>query len=178
PEAEDNRPRAVLAPLKVGSLIVSAGALVVGMFLVYNTLSVSVAERRHDIGVLRSLGATRDQVRRLFQGEAIFLGLLGSLVGIPFGLGLARLMLGPVGRMVLESLGTAPMRLPPLADLWPALLTAAGAGVATSVAASLVPALRAAREEPADAVRRVPASAGLSSRAAQLAACLLLAGLG
>jgi putative ABC transport system permease protein len=178
PEMEDNRIREILAPVKVGSLIVSAGALVVGMFLVYNTLSVSVAERRHDIGVLRSLGASRDQVRRLFQGEAIFLGAVGSLLGIPFGLGLAWLMLGPIGRMVLEWLGTAPMRLPPLADLWPSLVIAAGAGVATSVAASLVPALRAAREEPADAVRRVPRSAGLSSRVAQLAACLLLAGLG
>ena len=107
PEAEDNRIREVLAPLKVGTLIVSAGALVVGMFLVYNTLSVNVAERRHDIGVLRSLGATRDQVRRLFQGEAIFLGLLGSLLGIPLGLLMARLLLGPVGRLVVESLGTA-----------------------------------------------------------------------
>jgi putative ABC transport system permease protein len=178
PEAEDNRIREALAPLKVGALIVSAGALVVGMFLVFMVLSVSVAQRRHDIGVLRSVGATRDQVRRLFQGEAVFLGLLGVLIGIPFGLGLAGLLLGPVGRMALESLGTAPMRLPPLADLGPALLTAAVAGVATSVVASLVPALRAAREEPADAVRRVPQSAGLSARAAQLAACLLLAGLG
>src|SRR5207245_10484297 len=112
PEMEDNRIREALAPLKVGSLIVSAGALVVGMFLVFNTLSVSVAERRHDIGVLRSVGATRDQVRRLFQGEAIFLGLLGALVGIPFGLLLALLLLGPVGRLVLESLGTAPLRMP------------------------------------------------------------------
>jgi putative ABC transport system permease protein len=178
PEAEDNRIREVLNPLKVGTLIVSAGALVVGMFLVYNTLSVNVAERRHDIGVLRSLGATRDQVRRLFQGEAIFLGLLGSLVGIPFGMLLARLLLGPIGHVVLESLGTAAMRVPSLADLWGALLAAACAGVATSVAASLVPALRAAREEPADAVRRVPLSAGLSARAAQIIACLLLAGLG
>ncbi len=95
PQAEDNRVRETLEPLKVGSLIVSAGALVVGMFLVYNTLSVSVAERRHDIGVLRSLGATRDQVRRLFQGEAIFLGVLGVLVGIPFGLALAQLTARP-----------------------------------------------------------------------------------
>jgi putative ABC transport system permease protein len=178
PEAEDSRIREVLAPLKVGALIVSAGALVVGMFLVYNTLSVSVAERRHDIGVLRSLGATRDQVRRLFQGEAVLLGLLGSLVGLPFGLLLARLFLGPLGQMVIESLGTAPLRMPSPADLWVELLTAIGAGVATSVAASLVPAVRAAREEPADAVRRVPLSAGLGARAGRLAACLLLAGLG
>jgi putative ABC transport system permease protein len=178
PEARDNRIREVLAPVKAGSMIVSTAALVVGMFLIFITLSVNVAERRHDIGVMRSLGATRDQVRRLFQGEAIFLGLLGALAGIPFGLLMARLLLGPLGRLVVQSLGTVPMRVPPLADLWAVLLTAAVGGVITSVAASLVPALQAAREEPADAVRRVPQSAGLSARAAQVIACLLLAGLG
>jgi putative ABC transport system permease protein len=178
PEVNDNRVRELLAPLKAGALIVSAGALVVGMFLVYNTLSVNVAERRHDIGVLRSLGATRDQVRRLFQSEALLLGLLGSLIGIPLGLVLAHLLLGPAGRIVLESLGTVPMRVPALADLWSVLLSAIAAGMATSVAASLVPAMRAASEEPADAVRRVPRSARLSARVAQLTACLILAGLG
>jgi putative ABC transport system permease protein len=178
PEADDNRIREQLAPLKVGALIVSAGALVVGMFLVYNTLSVSVAERRHDIGVLRSVGATRDQVSRLFLGEALLLGLLGSLIGIPLGLGLARLLLGPIGAMVNDALGTVPMHVPPLADLRDTLLSALAAGVTTSMAAALAPALGAAREEPADAVRRLPRSAGLSARVLQLVACLLLASLG
>ena len=49
----------------------SLGALLVGLFLVYNALSVTVAERRHDIGVLRSLGATRGQIAGLFTVEAI-----------------------------------------------------------------------------------------------------------
>ncbi len=178
PRAEDDRVREALAPLKIGSLIVSTGALVVGMFLVFNTLSVSVAERRHDIGVLRSVGATRDQIRRLFQGEALLLGLVGSLLGIPLGIGLARVLLGPIGQMVIDALGTVPMRAPPLADLMPTLATALVAGVATSVVASLLPALRAAGEEPADAVRRVPSPAGLPARALQLAACLALLALG
>lgn len=178
PQAEDNRVREALAPLKVGSLIVSAGALVVGMFLVFNTLSVSVAERRHDIGVLRSLGATRDQIRRLFQGEAFFLGLVGSLAGIPLGLGLARALLGPIGQTVLDALGTAPLQPPPLADLGPTLLTALVAGIATSVVASLLPAMRAASEEPADAVRRVPLSVGWPVRLVQLGAAVLLLLLG
>ena len=47
---------------------------VVGLFLVFNALSVTVAERRHEIGILLALGATRDQVRRLFAGEAVVLG--------------------------------------------------------------------------------------------------------
>ena len=64
-------------------------ALVVGVFLVYNVLSVTVAERRHEIGILLAVGATRWQVRALFAGEAALLGLTGSLLAIPLGLGLA-----------------------------------------------------------------------------------------
>lgn len=178
PQDENNRVREALAPVKVGSLIVSTGALVVGMFLVFNTLSVSVAERRHDIGVLRSVGATRDQIRRLFQGEALLLGLLGSVLGIPLGLGLAYLLQGRVGQMVVDALGTTPMKVPPLEELLPLLVIALCSGVATSVVASVIPAIRAAREEPADAVRRVPPSGGFSARALQLAACLTLLVLG
>ena len=71
-----------------------------------------------------------------------------------------------------------PMHVPPLAELWRVLLGAVAAGTATSVVASLVPAMRAASEEPADAVRRVPTVASLTARVVQLASCLILAGLG
>ena len=69
-EANDQSVRDVTAGLELGFAIGGAVALVVGLFLVYNALSVSVAERRHDIGILRSLGATRGQVAGLFVGEA------------------------------------------------------------------------------------------------------------
>src|SRR6185437_16327668 len=70
--------RDVTGGLELGFDIGGAIALVVGLFLVYNVLSVSVAERRHDIGILRSVGATRGQVAGLFLGEAALLGLVGS----------------------------------------------------------------------------------------------------
>ena len=54
-------------------------------------MAVTVAERRHDIGVLRSLGATRGQIAGLFTVEALVLGAAGSLPGIPLGVGLAEL---------------------------------------------------------------------------------------
>ena len=70
--------RDVTAGLELGFMVGGAGALMVGLFLVFNVLSVSVAERRHDIGIMRSLGATRGQVARLFIFEAGVLGLLGA----------------------------------------------------------------------------------------------------
>ncbi len=75
PQIEDNRIREALAPLKVGTMIVSTGALVVGLFLIFMILSVSVTERRHTIGVLRSIGATRGQIRNLFLMEAALPGI-------------------------------------------------------------------------------------------------------
>ena len=77
-----------------------AGALVVGLFLVYNAMSVSVSERRHDIGILRSVGATRPQIRALFFGEAILMGAAGSALGVPLGLGLATASLGPMQQVL------------------------------------------------------------------------------
>ena len=75
----------VTAGLNIGFGVGGAVALVVGLFLVYNILSVSVAERRHDIGILRSVGATRGQIARLFVGEAMVMGLVGSSLGLPLG---------------------------------------------------------------------------------------------
>ena len=63
-------------------------ALIVGLFLIQNTLVVAVAQRRGEIGILRALGATRSQIRTLFLLESGCLGLAGSLVGALLGGGL------------------------------------------------------------------------------------------
>ena len=60
-------------------------ALVVGAFLIYNTISVSVVRRRAEIGIARALGASRTQVLVAFLGEAAFFGIAGVLLGVPLG---------------------------------------------------------------------------------------------
>jgi putative ABC transport system permease protein len=60
-------------------------ALMVGMFLIYNTMTISVIRRRPEIGTLRTLGASRMHILALFAGETLFFGV----VGIAMGLGLA-----------------------------------------------------------------------------------------
>src|SRR5262249_1599858 len=57
-------------------------ALVVGMFIIYNSFSIAVSQRRSEIGILRALGATQRQVRRLFLLESVVAGLVGSAVGV------------------------------------------------------------------------------------------------
>jgi putative ABC transport system permease protein len=60
-------------------------ALIVGAFLIYNTISVSVVRRRPETGIVRALGASRTAVLAAFIGEAAFFGLAGAALGLPVG---------------------------------------------------------------------------------------------
>jgi putative ABC transport system permease protein len=172
PEEQNQAVQNVMSSLQAALLLCGVAALVVGLFLVYNALAVSVAERRHEIGILRGLGATRGQIVGLFTGEAALLGLAGSLLGVPLGLAIARVGLEPM-RDVLSKLFFAMEEtgIELSADL---VFTGLIAGVVTAVAAALLPALRASRERPADAVRRIPPRPTWRYRFAQVAAGGLL----
>jgi putative ABC transport system permease protein len=139
---------------RAGFSLCGVAALVVGMFLVYNALSVTVAERRHEIGILLALGATRRQVLALFAGEAALLGLAGAIIGIPFGLALAYLGLQPMQAVLADLYNNLHAHQ---VEITPQLIMiAVAAGVVATVGAALVPAIQASQENPAEAVRRVP----------------------
>src|SRR5690606_22268992 len=72
-------------------LILSTVALFTAFFVILSTLSMGMIERIGMLGTLRCLGATRSQIAALVLAEAIPLGVFGILLGIPVGLGLARL---------------------------------------------------------------------------------------
>ncbi|MBI2806166.1 MAG: FtsX-like permease family protein [Planctomycetes bacterium] len=163
--------------MKTGFSMCGVAALIVGMFLVYNALSVSVAERRHEIGILLALGATRAQVWRLFAGEAFFLGVVGAALGIPLGRGFALIGLEPMQDAIGEIFAT--MNLQQVELSWELIALGFGVGIASAVVASLVPAVQAAYEKPAEAVRRVPKEPPVSHLLAHITAtcALILAGL-
>jgi len=83
--ASTNENRKMLAAFRWNLELLSYIALVVGAFLIYNTISVSVVRRRAEIGIARALGASRRQILGAFLGEAIFIGIAGALIGIPLG---------------------------------------------------------------------------------------------
>jgi len=83
--ASTNENRRMLAAFRWNLRLLSYIALVVGAFLIYNTISVSVVRRRAEIGIARALGASRKQVLVAFLGEAAFIGLAGVLLGVPLG---------------------------------------------------------------------------------------------
>ncbi|MCI0640528.1 MAG: FtsX-like permease family protein [Gemmataceae bacterium] len=153
PEEQNQSLQSVMAGMQTGFSLCGVAALVVGLFLVYNSLAVSVAERRHEIGILLSLGATRRQIHALFAGEAACMGLVGSLLGIPLGVALAQFGLGPLQDVLRDVFFTVEARTVDVS--MELIVTALLVGVVTAVAAALVPALQASQENPAEAVRRV-----------------------
>lgn len=125
-------------------------SLVVGMFLIYNTVSASVARRRREIGILRSLGVTRNEVRALFLGEAIVLGSIGAFLGLAGGLLLARLLVGAVAETISSLyvlVNVEQVALDPRT-----FLVAWMIGLASVIASAWLPAHAAANMEPVRAL--------------------------
>jgi putative ABC transport system permease protein len=83
--ASTSENRKMLAAFRWNLRLLSYIALIVGAFLIYNTISVSVVRRRSEIGIVRAVGASRRQVLSAFLGEAAFIGISGALLGIPIG---------------------------------------------------------------------------------------------
>ena len=176
PEENRKSTEQVIGGIKIVLNLSSLGALVVGLFLVYNALSVTVAERRHDIGVMRSLGATRGQIARLFTVEAVLLGALGAVPGMPLGLWLADLDIAQFGEEINSVFRNGDIRRPPLS--YQTAAAAVAAGMITALLAALIPALKAASDEPADAVRRAPSGVGGLLRLVHRVACVGLVAAG
>jgi putative ABC transport system permease protein len=152
-------------------------ALVVGMFLIYNTMTFSVVQRRTLLGTLRALGVTRGEVFTLVTVEALVLGVVGTALGIGLGLGLAQGLLHLVTRTINDlyfALSVRDVSLTPAA-----ILEAAGLGLGTTVLAALVPAREATGIRPREALLRSRLEAA-SRRAAPRAALagVALGGLG
>ncbi len=143
PGAQAPQMEGLVASYRLNLTVLSAIALFVGMFLIYQSVTLSVVRRRREIGLLRTLGMTPRQVLALFLAEGAVTGLVGGFVGLFLGVLLAR---GALHFMTdtLTSLYTpvAAQRvlLPPML-----LLRAWGLAVGATLVAALVPALEAAR---------------------------------
>ena len=133
--------------LRTGLLVFGFIALFVGAFVIYNTFSITVAQRTRELALLRTLGASRRQVLAGVVLEAALVGLFASLVGLAGGL-----LLAPGLTQLFESLGAD---LPGTGSVVQArtVVVALAVGLVTTVLASLVPALRATRIAPVVALR-------------------------
>ena len=132
--------------------VLSYIAMIVGAFLIYNTVAVSVIRRRTQIGIVRALGASAGMVRAGFLLEGLFFGLLGFALGLPLGRLLAKGAVDAMSRTV-ESLYIS--STPGVIELNPWTISVAFcAGVGISLVSALWPAREAASVPPTEAMAR------------------------
>ncbi|MCE2807725.1 MAG: FtsX-like permease family protein, partial [Actinobacteria bacterium] len=150
-------------------LVFALIALFVGSFIIYNTFSIIVAQRTKELALLRALGASRGQVLRSIILEALFVGLIASIIGVGFGILLA------IGlNKLMQSIGFSgpdtPIVLPPVAILVSLLV-----GTFITLVSALFPARRAATVPPIAAMRDVAVDRTGTSRLRVAFGLILLA---
>lgn len=144
--AESRRIKRMTAAFYSNLTALSLMALLVGMFLIYNTETFLVIQRREILGRLRALGVSRRQILLAVLVEAAGIGLVGSLCGIVFGVLLAHGLLGIVAATINDLYFEAPIDTLLLS---PTTLAASLAlGVGATIVAALVPAMQATSVEP------------------------------
>jgi putative ABC transport system permease protein len=128
-------------------LVFAFVALFVGAFLIFNTFSITVAQRIAEFGMLRTLGASRGQILRSVIGESFVIGLLGSLIGIAFGFLIAMALKG-----LFEAVGA---NLPSTGLILESrtVIVSIAVGLGITLISSLLPALRSTRVPPIAALR-------------------------
>jgi putative ABC transport system permease protein len=152
------------------ALLIFAGISVfVGSFLIFNTFSITVAQRTKEFGLLRTLGASSRQVLASVVIEALVLGVFASIVGILFGLGFVELVTG-IFKAIGFELPQSGTVVPAAAIIAPVLV-----GVLSTLGSSIVPALRATRVTPLEALQDTARVDAATSRRRTLIARALFA---
>ena len=135
----------MLASFQLNLTALSLVSLLVGMFLIYNTVSAAVVRGRREIGILRAIGTSRREIRTLVLGEALVFGIPGIALGILAAFPLAGLLVGAVGETIsslyvlvsIEKLAVTPWQI----------AAAALAGLASVLAAAWIPSGEATKVE-------------------------------
>ena len=157
------------------ALLAFAGiSLFVGAFIIFNTFSITIAQRMREFALLRTLGASRSQILRSVLTEGLVLGFLGSVVGLALG------VLTAVGlRALFKAIG---VDLPSSGSVVATrtIVVSLLVGVLVTMLSTLVPALRATRVVPVEALREgaVMHPHGPSRKVTALAVVLTAIGVG
>jgi len=140
----------VLAFFNTFMLIFAVVALLVGAFMIFNTFSITVAQRTREIGLLRALGASKRQVLGAVLLEAVAVGIIASVIGLAAGVAVAIGLKAMFSAMGLASLPTSGVVFTARTALVAGLV-----GLAVTIVAAVSPARKAAKVTPVAAMQDV-----------------------
>ena len=152
PSARTGAVDEMTAAFRLNLTALSLLALVVGMFLIYNTVSFSVVQRRPVLGILRSLGMTRRELFVMILTEATYLGLFGTALGLALGVLMGRGAVQAVTQTINDLFFVVAVRNADV-PLW-TLAKGALSGIGAALLAAVVPAYEATSVPPAGAMQR------------------------
>ncbi len=147
-------------------------ALVVGMFLIYNTMTFSVVQRRPLLGRLRAVGVTRREMVWMVLGEAAMIGTVGSIIGVAGGVLLGNALVGLVTQTINDLYFVVRIRELDL-SMW-TLLKGMAVGLGSTILSALPPAREATRTSPSMVLKRSTSESSTREKIPSL----LIAGLG
>jgi putative ABC transport system permease protein len=110
PEVRGQALENTVTAMRLGMLITSFIALLVGVYIIFNSFTIAVNQRWKEIGILRAVGVERGNISGMFLGEALVMGVIGSLIGIAAGYYLAagaNRVMGSIAASVYGVLSTA-----------------------------------------------------------------------
>ncbi len=152
PGARNEENQRMLRAFRWNLRVLSYISLLVGAFLIYNTIAISVVRRRAEIGILRAAGAARWMVLWLFLAEALLFGLVGGAAGLALGRllagGTVRLIAGTVNALYTTS------RPAPVALTWAEACLAQATGAVVALVSAFAPAREAIAVPPTEAMSR------------------------
>lgn len=172
PEARSSAIMSMTDAFSLNLTALSLLALIVGMFLIYDTVSFSVVRRREQFGILRAIGASQKQVAGMVLTETGVLAAAGSGVGIVLGIVLGHGALNMVSQTISDLYTT--MTVTDVSVSAGSIAKGILLGIGASLIAAAVPAREAMRSQPAGVMHRM----GIEDRLQRILPALTLTGLG
>ncbi|HEV2486366.1 MAG TPA: FtsX-like permease family protein [Terracidiphilus sp.] len=154
PEMKGQALENAVTAMRLGMLITSFIALLVGVYIIFNSFTIAVNQRWKEIGILRAVGVERGNINAMFLGEALFMGVVGSIVGIVAGFYIAILANRVMGSIAASVYGIVSTAVAPRLHL-DLVLTSFGLGVAASIAGAWMPARAASYLNPILALHNI-----------------------
>jgi len=158
-----------LGYLRTAFLVFAYVALFVGAFIIFNTFAIIVAQRTRELALFRALGASGGQVMLTVVVEALIVGIVASAVGVVVGIGIAIVLKGLLSSLGIDLPSSGTVIQPRT------VIVSIVIGTIVTVVAALVPARRAARVAPIEALREAQDRPGRSLRFRLVSGAIVLA---